>query len=326
MMAAARHRAMAANGAERRAALVELLAACCPGCRIAVDEPLAPYTTFRVGGPAWAVVEPVSAASLAALVTGLGERQIPWWILGRGSNVLVADGGLAGVAIVLGRDFAAITPVAGQRHQLRVQAGCSLARLLRYCQEHGLGGLEFAAGIPGTVGGAVKMNAGAWGREIGALVTELTVMDSQGGCATIAAVQAGFAYRQSIGLGGRIVVEAVLEFTPRSRELIDAECQAAISGRLERQPLQVASAGSFFRNPAGHAAGRLIEQAGLKGLAVGGAMVSEKHANFIVNTGTATCGDILDLMRLVQKKVYLQTGIMLEPEVHLLGPAGEGGG
>ncbi len=291
----------------------------CYGGEVRWNESLAGYTTLRVGGPAAAVVMPATVEELAGLIRGL--EGVPWWVIGRGSNILVPDEGLAGVVIVMDRNLTAITVIESRDDTVlvRVQAGCGLAPLIRWTVEQGFSGLEFACGIPGTVGGAVIMNAGAWGREISEVIRSLTVMDRSGELAEIAATDAAFSYRKSSGLDRLIVVDAVFRLMVKEPETVDQACQDALRKRMARQPLRCHSAGSFFRNPADEPAGRLIERAGLKGYRIGGAIVSEKHANFIVNTGSASAADIYALMREIQKRVYDISGIMLEPEVRLLG-------
>ena len=281
-------------------------------------EPLAAYTTLGVGGPATVVALPRSVTTVSELVRALGG--IPWWVIGRGSNLLVPDTGLDGVVIVLGRPLSRITVLGADERQVRVrvQAGCSLARLIRWCVDQGFAGIEFLSGVPGTVGGAVAMNAGAWGGEIGERVESLLVMAPDGTLETRRAAEIGFAYRRT-ALAGGIVLEAVLRLRLAEPEVVDRACQEFLHRRLASQPLQAASAGSFFKNPAGDPAGRLIERAGMKGFTVGGAKVSEKHANFIVNTGTATAADIHALMLAVQQRVAEVSGVMLEPEVRFLG-------
>jgi UDP-N-acetylmuramate dehydrogenase len=276
---------------------------------------MAPFTTFRVGGPATGIAFPEDRESLRTLVSGLESENIPWWVIGRGSNILVPDEGLAGIVIVLGRDFSGIDIVeriaaqgerAGDLRDhvpsgalVRVGAGCRMAKMVRWCVDNSFAGFEFAAGIPGSIGGALVMNAGAWGREIGEMVREVTVMDRAGVIFVLRSDQLSFAYRRCRELDGLTVIDATFLLEEGDRYVIDAACQVFIRKRLEKQPLQTASAGSFFKNPAGDAAGRLIEQAGLKGSRVGGAMVSEKHANFIVNIGNAKASDIHELMTVV---------------------------
>ncbi len=282
------------------------------------QEPMARHTTLGVGGPALVLVQPRSVEAVTSLVRAL--ERIPWWVVGRGSNLLVPDEGLPGVVVLLGRPLSRITVLAADERcvRVRVQAGCTLARLIRWCVEQGFAGLEFLAGVPGTVGGAVAMNAGAWGQEIAGRLESLLLMAPDGTLLERPASDVGFAYRQA-SLGGGVVLEAVFRLSLADPATVDSACQAFLQRRLASQPLQAASAGSFFRNPAGEPAGRLIERAGLKGMSVGGARVSEKHANFIVNTGSATAADIHALMRLVQRRVAEICGVVLDPEVRLLG-------
>lgn len=284
------------------------------------ERPMAEYSTIRVGGPAAALVEPASLAELLRLVRGLRQHGLPWLVVGGGSNILVADQGFAGVVVLLGRALATISgPVAAGDGQLvTVEAGCSLAKLVAWGAERGLSGLEFAAGIPGSVGGAVVMNAGAWGGEMAERIVAVTVIDRQGESADLAREAIPFGYR-SWGLGDHIVASATLAFTRGERQAIEATCRELARRRRETQPLGLPSAGSFFKNPPGLAAGRLIEQANLKGQRIGGAMVSEKHANFLVNVGGATARDFLDLMRLVQERGAQAYGVQLEPEGRIIG-------
>jgi len=307
------------------------LQAICPG-RVLWDEPLADYATLRVGGPAWAVVKPEREEEFARLVKMLMAEGVRWWLIGRGSNILVPDSGLSGVVILMGRQYSRIegprmVEKIGNLENLgpeksctvSVQAGCSLSRLLHWAVEHELSGLEFVAGIPGSVGGAIRMNAGAWGREMADCVCRVRAMDERGVFQTLDKRQMGFGYRHASAVRDKIVLSADLHLQKGDRELIEETCQEMLQQRLAKQPLQSASAGSFFKNPVSHAAGRIIEQVGLKGYRCGDAMVSEKHANFIVNTGGATASDIYKLMKTVQSRVVNLTGIMLEPEVQLLG-------
>jgi len=294
------------------------------------NEPMSAYSTLKVGGPAWAMVKPESEEAFAAMVKMLGAARVPWWVIGRGSNILVPDEGLPGVVLVMGRQFGKIAgPVPlvendavdgqGKKFTVSVQAGCSLARLLQWAIGQELSGLEFVAGIPGSLGGAVRMNAGAWGRQMSDCVRQVRVLDEKGVISTIAARNMGFGYRAAAAVRDKIVLGAELVLSAGDRLHIEETCQDIMQQRLAKQPLQTANAGSFFKNPVNHAAGRLIEQAGLKGFQHGGAMISSKHANFIVNLGEASAADIHELMLAVQQRVYSQTGILLEPEVRLLG-------
>ncbi len=283
---------------------------------------LAGYTTFKVGGRAEAIVFPQGREELSLLIRSLQALAVPWVILGRGSNVVIADEGLQGVAIVLGRDFAEIELVddAADSIVVRVEAGCSLAKLVSWAVERGLAGLEFAAGIPGSVGGAIVMNAGAWQREMKDVLVRVSVMDSRGAVSAREAAAMHFAYRSWGELKGTIALEGFFRLKKDDPLLLKQMCSDYRQRRKLRQPQNMASGGSFFKNPpGGRTAGQLIDQAGLKGCTVGGAMVSTVHANFIVNTGRATAKDILDLMGIVQKAVQEKYGIALEPEVKILG-------
>ena len=281
------------------------------------DASLADFTTLRVGGPAAAVAMPASSAELVALLALLRAHDVPWRVIGRGSNLLVADRGYDGVAIVLDRRFGAIEPVGPTT--LRVEAGCGLARLLQWCAGQELAGLEFLAGIPGSVGGAVTMNAGAWGTEIADRIGAVELLDESGVIRRVERDALNFSYRHLELAPGTIVVAGIFALAAGKGNEIEAQMAAHVAARKAKQPKGVANAGSFFKNPPGDAAGRLIEQAGLKGTTVGGAMVSPVHANFLVNTGTATAADFVALMQVVQDAVAARFGVRLEPEVHLLG-------
>ncbi len=274
-------------------------------------------STLKVGGSAAGVCYPASTADLSRLLKVLSRLAIPWQVVGRGSNILVADSGLAGVVILLGVELGRIQPLAGEG-LLHVEAGRSLAGLLDWCMERGLSGLEFAAGIPGTVGGALRMNAGAWGHEMSEVVEAAELMSREGATLRHDFRFGELGYRSWPGLGKNIITAVIFRLRPASQEKIKARCRELSRRRREKQP-NMASAGSFFKNPPDEAAGRLIEAAGLKGLQVGGAMVSKKHANFLVNKQGATALDFVRLMRLVQEKVKEASGIDLEPEVRLMG-------
>lgn len=287
--------------------------------------PMAELTTLKVGGPAQALVLPADTAEVVLLVNGCRREDIPWCVVGGGSNLLVADEGFPGLVIVLGRDFSGIR-LRGKdscgRTLVEVEAGCRLARLLNWCQDKGFSGLEFAVGIPGTVGGAVVMNGGAWGREVKDVLSSLTWLSS--GVVT-SRDRAGldFGYRCWRRPADAVVLAAIFAFTTEDSAKIGAVCREYVAARRRKQPVAHGVAGSFFKNPEAVAAGKLIEDAGLKGARIGGAEVSEVHANFIVNTGEATTGDIIKLMKLVQERVWAEHQIWLEPEVHFIGADGE---
>ncbi|MCL7486689.1 MAG: UDP-N-acetylmuramate dehydrogenase [Desulfobulbaceae bacterium] len=288
---------------------------------------MAEYCTFKVGGKAEALVVATGRTELESLMHWLRENGVSWQVIGRGSNILVQSAGFNGVIIILGGRFGAIDPVddpgtEGQEVKVRVGAGCSVAHLVGWCARRHLRGIEFLVGIPGSIGGVVCMNAGAWGSEIGERVVTVTCIGQEGVTRTLAREQLDFSYRRlqlnKGSLADSIIVEVVLRLHPGTGEEIRAQCREYMNRRRAKQPMGAASAGSFFKNPSGDSAGRLIDAAGLKGLRRGDAMVSSRHANFIVNTGQATADDIVALMKEVQQKVYLHSGVMLEPEVHLL--------
>ena len=281
---------------------------------------MARFSTFKVGGPAEAVLVAESRAGLVRTIRWLNEKDIPWQVIGRGSNILVPDQGLTGAVIILSGELAAVAAEPGDRERaiIRAGAGASLAKLVRQATDSGLRGLEFLVGIPGSVGGAVIMNAGAWGDEIGTLVQSLTFLDRTGAEQIRTRQGLNFSYRQWDDREGKVVLGCDLGLQRGSREEIMVRCREYLGQRKAKQPRHQASAGSFFKNPEGDAAGRLIEAAGLKGYAIGGAMVSREHANFIVNTGTASAGEIIALMQEIQSRVLDRFGVALEPEVRIL--------
>ena len=285
------------------------------------DSPMARWCTLQVGGPARAVATPANRAELQSLLAVLAKLGVCWRVIGRGSNLLVADAGYDGVMVMLGRKFAAIEQLAGEKDGkslVQVEAGCSLMKLVNWCAAQGLAGLEFAAGIPGSVGGAVVMNAGAWGREMSEVLSSVTFLRTSGELVARKKADLAFSYRH-LETEGMVAVVAEFLLQAGDRQEIERKCGQLMRDRKEKQPQGLANAGSFFKNPAGlPPAGKLIQDAGLKGLTVGGAQVSEVHANFLVNTGSATAQDFLDLMRLVQEKVEERFGVRLEPEVHIV--------
>jgi UDP-N-acetylmuramate dehydrogenase len=283
---------------------------------------MAKYTTFKVGGKAEAIVFPKGRDELSRLIRGVNSIGVPWVILGRGSNVVIADAGLKGVVIVLGRDFADTELVEDGADSvlIRVESGCSLAKLVSWAAKRGFAGLEFAAGIPGSVGGAIVMNAGAWQREMKDVLIRVSIMDAQGAICARQVDEMHFAYRTWGEMKGGIALEGFFRLKKDNPAMLKEICREHRKRRRILQPQNMASGGSFFKNPpGGKTAGQLIDQAGLKGRMVGGAVISTVHANFIVNTGRATARDIIDLMRIVQKTVYEKYGIALEPEVRILG-------
>ncbi len=288
------------------------------------DCPLAGYTSFAIGGPAKALVTAQTKRELAGLLDFFNRSQVAWRIIGKGTNLLIRDEGFAGVIVLLGRDFERIhfgDTRENSRITVMAGGGCALARLAISCAEKGYAGLEFAAGIPGTVGGAVIMNAGAWGGEVASVLKAISVMTSEGQH-DLQRRDLDFAYRTWRGFqkfGGRaVVISADFELTAGDLVTVRRRCSQLQEKRRASQPKMKGSAGSFFKNPQGASAGRLIEASGLKGRQVGGAMVSEEHANFLINRGGATSADVLELMTLIQKKVKEDSGVDLDPEVHFI--------
>jgi len=286
------------------------------GGAIRLAEPMARHTTFRVGGPVDYYVEPATEQELAALLTFCRQRALPFRVVGRGSNLLVRDGGFRGMIINLGgRGFSGVR-VEGQR--LICGAGAPLGVVANEARKQGLGGLEFLEGIPGTIGGALRMNAGAMGRWMFQVVEKVRCLDADGRAVEFAAEDMGFEYRGCARLLDHVAVEATLRGEPSSPAAVEATMKQYSARRKATQPRQ-ASAGCVFKNPAEISAGKVIDELGLKGLRVGGAFVSPVHGNFIVNEGSACARDILALMEILREKARVGRGLELEPEVEILG-------
>jgi UDP-N-acetylmuramate dehydrogenase len=287
-------------------------------------EPLAGHTSFRIGGPADALVLPADRKDLITLLLQVRQQGLPFVILGGGTNVLVRDGGFRGVVISLKR-MAALTTVREYRSVggtfavVHAEAGCALAGVLRHAMERGWSGLEFAAGIPGTVGGAICMNAGTAQGEIGDVIDAVTLVSPRGEIVVRHREEMGFGYRTASIPPDHAVLDAKLILRHGERERIQARVKELMARRRERQPWGLPNAGSVFKNPHDLSAGKLIEEAGLKGMTVGGAQVSDKHANFIVNLGGATAADVLKLMDIVRERVLEAHRIRLEPEIKIIG-------
>lgn len=288
-----------------------------PEDNIRLQEPMAGHTTFRIGGPADCFVQLENEEQLRGLQHYLNQVGLPWFVLGNGSNLLVSDKGFAGVVLQIGQKMRDIT-VTGCR--ITAQAGATLAQVARTAMEHGLTGLEFASGIPGTVGGGVVMNAGAYGGEMSQVVERVVVVDRDGEHMELDNDTMGFGYRNStIRNNPFIVTEVVFRLKQGEREEIRAAMEELAARRREKQPLEYPSAGSTFKRPEGYYAGKLIMDAGLRGFQVGGARISDKHCGFVINTGGATAEDVRTLIQTVQKQVKEQFHVRLETEVVFLG-------
>ena len=284
---------------------------------ILVAEPMKNHTTFRIGGPADALALPKTPGEVAEVVRFCHEHAQPYYVLGNGSNLLVSDEGYRGLVLQLYRNFNDIQ-VNGET--ITVQSGAMLAAVARTAYQTGLTGLEFASGIPGTIGGAVVMNAGAYGGEMKNVLKEVTVLTKEGEVLVIPAKALELGYRTSvIPKNGWIVLGAVLQLKKGDQEQILARMEELKEQRITKQPLDLPSAGSTFKRPEGYFAGKLIMDAGLRGFTVGGAQVSEKHCGFVVNRGNATAADVWKLICEVKRRVKEMTGVELEPEVKLLG-------
>lgn len=286
------------------------------GSGIFMEEPMKKHTTFRVGGPADVLVQPDETA-LAAILALCRQYHVPYSFIGNGSNLLVGDKGIRGVVIEMTDPMGNIE-VDGTK--ITAQAGAMLSKIANTAASNGLGGMEFAAGIPGSVGGAVVMNAGAYGGEMKDIIEKVYVLDENGVQLELDRDALDLGYRHScIPEKKYIVTKVVLELVPRNEAEIRSEMKELNEKRAEKQPLQYPSAGSTFKRPEGYFAGKLIMDAGLRGYQVGGAQVSEKHCGFVINKGDATAADICQLMRDVSDKVQAQFGVVLEPEVKMIG-------
>ena len=286
------------------------------GIPLAEQEPMTRRTTFGIGGPAL-LLRPRSRAELQATMTLCREAGEEPFILGRGSNLLVSDSGISRPVIQLDGDFTAITR---EGNTLRCGAGASLIAVCRAAAENSLSGIEWGYGIPGSLGGGVYMNAGAYGGELRDVLTEVTFLDEAGEYRTLPAAELSLSYRHSIfeDRPGTVIVGAVLTLTPGDPAAIRAAMEDYMSRRREKQPLEYGSAGSTFKRPVGNYASALVDQCGLKGLSVGGAEVSRKHAGFIINRGGATAADVRELIAEVQRIVREKTGYTLECEIKFI--------
>ena len=281
-----------------------------------LDEPMARHTTMRVGGPADAYFEPAGEEDLAAMLRFCAQRGVPVFVLGRGSNLLVRDGGIRGLVVCLAAPaFGKIVVEAGR---LRCGAGAKLKTIVMEARRAGLGGIEFMEGIPGSLGGALRMNAGAMSASLFSAVEWVRFMDLAGEVSGRSAAEIPVEYRRCALFEKNIALEAGLRVGPMTREAIDEILGEYNRRRWQTQPA-APSAGCIFKNPTGQSAGRLIDELGLKGTRVGGAVVSDRHGNFIVNEGSATAADVLALIGKIQERVRAERGIALETEVQVVG-------
>ena len=296
--------------------LINALRAMAREDQLLYNEPMSKHTTFRVGGPADVVFLPETSAQVVGALKAARDANIPAMVIGNGSNLLVLDSGIRGLVILLGEGFADISR---EGNVITAQAGASLKKVSAYAQSCGLSGLEFAAGIPGTLGGGCAMNAGAYNGQLSDTLLDAEVcMDGEVRTLTNAEMEMG--YRDTLPLRrGGVVLSARFALMPGDPDAIAERMRELNARRRDKQPLNFPSAGSTFKRPKDRFAGALIEQAGLKGRAVNGAQVSEKHAGFIVKTGDATAADILELIHIVQNEVMKQFGVQLEPEVRIVG-------
>lgn len=283
------------------------------GCAFLCEEPMSRHTSFHIGGPAELFITPADETQTAKALSLCRELVIAVHIIGNGSNLLVADEGLRGAVIAFSQPMSGIIR---KGNTLSAQPGTTLAQLCRFAQQEGLSGLEFAWGIPGSVGGAVFMNAGAYGGEMKDVVTSVRVLNENGSICDVSQHQAGFVYRgSSFQKNGQVICSANFALASDSAEAIGARMKETLEKRVSKQPLEYPSAGSAFKRPPNGFAAALIDECGLKGFTVGGAQVSQKHAGFVINIGNATCRDVLMLLDSVKSEVYKHKGIMLEAEI-----------
>lgn len=298
-------------------AMIEALQGFIPEENIHLQEPMAAHTTFRAGGPAECFIEIENAQQLQKIQRYLYQVEYPFVVVGNGSNLLVSDTGYQGIVLQIGKKMSKIET---SGNVITAQSGASMAQVAAAAWQNGLTGLEFASGIPGTVGGGVVMNAGAYGGELSQVVTEVQVLDKNSEFLTLDNDTMEFGYRKStIRRRPFIVTEVVFALSPGDPEKIRARMDELAVQRREKQPLEFPSAGSTFKRPEGYYAGELIMNAGLRGFQVGGARVSDKHCGFVINAGNASAADIMDVIWEVQRRVKERFGVELEPEVVFLG-------
>ena len=287
------------------------------GCGVTPQAPMSAATTFKVGGPADLLIDLPDAAAVSAVLAACHAEEIPYLFIGNGSNLVVGDKGFRGAVLRLERNT---QPTLLEDGRIYAPAGMSLQRLCLFARDHSLSGLEFAYGIPGAVGGAVYMNAGAYDGEMAQVVVSADCVSPDGTLCTVTAEELNMTYRHTALMErDLIVVGATLQLRTGDKEPIWEKMKDLMARRHDKQPLEYPSAGSFFKRPVGYFAGKLIQDAGLKGFTVGGAQVSEKHAGFVINRGGATAADLVALRDQVQEKVLAEFGVQLETEVRFVG-------
>lgn len=298
----------------------EKLCICASPERVKEQEPMAKHTTFRIGGPADYYVMPSDDEEVRKLAALCREEDVPYYIVGNGSNLLVSDEGYRGVIIAIGKEMSEVEVLGTE---IRAQAGALMSQIASAALENELAGFEFASGIPGTIGGAAVMNAGAYGGEMKDVIREVTVLDEEGKKKILSGDELEFGYRTSKVMKERYtVLEVRICLTKGEREEIREKMDDFRQRRITKQPLEYPSAGSTFKRPEGYFAGKLIQDTGLRGFTVGGAQISEKHSGFVINKGGATAQDVNCLMQEVANRVYEKFGVRLEPEVKKLGEFG----
>lgn len=275
------------------------------------------YTTFKIGGEADALISPQSAEQICEIIHTCKTHNTPFTVIGNGSNLLVSDSGIRGVTLIIGDEM---SQASVDNSTIFAQSGIRLSKLANIAAQHGLSGLEFASGIPGTLGGAIYMNAGAYCGEMKDVVVTTDYLTPDGDIRSVTGAEHLFGYRTSVfSQNDYIVLSSNMLLTPADTSAIKEKMSDLNARRRNKQPLNMPSAGSTFKRPQGHFAGALIEQCGLKGYSIGGAQVSEKHAGFLVNTGSATAQDVLDLIGYVRETVYQRFDITLECEIKMIG-------
>jgi len=282
--------------------------------RIALNEPMSKYTSFRIGGPADFYLEPRDKDDVVRLITYLQKRSVPYVMIGSGSNLLVSDEGIRGAVVNIEKG---LNKMSAEGNRVVAEAGVKMAKFVDFCIQRGLKGVEMLPGIPGTIGGAIMMNAGAYGGEISDYLVDVEVL-REGNVITVKKADAGFSYRRS-GFQGDIILSAAFEFPAGDKAELMKRRRELLIKRNQTQPLNLPNSGSVFKNPPGQFAAKLIQEVGLKGTKVGGAQISDKHGNFIVNTGNAKASDVLALIRKARTMVAEQRNVNLELEVKLIG-------